>query len=321
MKIVYCTDSICYAGGIQTVTITKANALAEIEGNEVYIIVTDNKRKEVQPINPKVQLIDLEINYYEDDYKSKLHVLKGIFVKRKKHKRKLKTVLNEIAPDIIISTGTSEKNFLHRIKIKSNPSKLREIHYIKNYRFLHAKGFFDKISAYVGDFIDYVLNINKYDNIVILTNEDKNRNWQNNNKVIVIPNSINTKDNKPSELKNKTVITAGRLTTPKNFSSLIKAWRNVADKYPDWQLHIWGEGGMYNELLTLIFELKLEKHVFLKGHTYNIQEEMSKASMFVLSSIFEGFALVLVEAMSCGLPVVSYNCPCGPADIISENKD
>ena len=102
MKIVYCTDSICYAGGIQRITIAKANALSQIEGNEVWIIVTDNKQKPVLPINPEVHIIDLDINYFEDDWKSKLHVIKGILIKRKQHRKKLKTVLNQINPDIVI---------------------------------------------------------------------------------------------------------------------------------------------------------------------------------------------------------------------------
>ena len=82
MKIVYCLNSIRYLGGIQRVTVVKANALAEIEDNEVYIIVTDNKNGVfTEPLSPKVHLIDLDINYYEDDYKSRWNVLKGIFFK------------------------------------------------------------------------------------------------------------------------------------------------------------------------------------------------------------------------------------------------
>lgn len=142
MKIVYCTDSICYAGGIQRITVTKANALAHIEGNEVWIIVTDNKQKPVLPIDEKVHLIDLDVNYFEDDWKSKWHVLKGIFIKRKEHKKRLQVALNEIRPDIVISTGTSEKNFLPGISINSKPKFIREIHSNKKYRILSATNTF-----------------------------------------------------------------------------------------------------------------------------------------------------------------------------------
>lgn len=110
MKIAYCTDSICYAGGIQRVTIAKANKLAL--KNEVWIIVTDNKDKPVFPLSTKVHLVNCDINYFEDDWKSRFYILKGIIYKRKQHKKRLKEILNQIQPDIVISTGTSEKNFL-----------------------------------------------------------------------------------------------------------------------------------------------------------------------------------------------------------------
>ena len=321
MKIVYCTDSICYAGGIQRITIAKANALAQIEGNEVWIIVTDNKQKPVLPINTKVRIIDLEINYFEDDWKSKLHVIKGILIKRKQHRKKLKTVLNQINPDIVISTGTSEKNFLPQIHVNSNPTFIREIHSTKNYRRLSARNTFDKTLAILGEYVDYSIFIKRYDKIVVLTEEDKINNWKNNSKVIVIPNPLTSICTKESTLEEKTVIAVGRLEYPKNFQSLIKAWTHVANKHPEWKLEIWGEGSKRVELENLIAKLNFKKHVFLKGYTYDIQQQMLNASIFALSSIFEGFGLVIVEAMSCGLPVVSYACPCGPKDIITEGED
>lgn len=321
MKIVYCTDSICYAGGIQRITIAKANALSQIEGNEVWIIVTDNKQKPVLPIDNKVHIIDLNINYFEDDWKSKFHILKGILIKRKQHQKKLKNVLNQINPDIVISTGTSEKNFLPKIKVNSTPRFIREIHCTKNYRMLAATNLFEKTLAILGDLFDYSLFIKKYDKIVVLTDEDKNTNWKNNPNITVIPNPLTSPCKEQSTLKEKKVIAVGRLEYQKNFHSLIKAWSHVAKKHPDWKLEIWGEGSKRVELENLIVRLNLKKHVFLKGYTYDIQQQMLNASIFALSSIFEGFGLVIVEAMSCGLPVVSYACPCGPKDIITEGED
>ena len=321
MKIVYCTDSICYAGGIQRITIAKANALAQIEGNEIWIIVTDNKQKPVLPIDNKVHIIDLDINYFKDDWKSKFHILKGILIKRKQHQKKLDNVLNQINPDIVISTGTSEKNFLPKIKVNSTPRFIREIHCTKNYRMLAATNLFEKTLAILGDLFDYSLFIKNYDKIVVLTEEDKKTNWKNNPNITVIPNPLTSPCKEQSTLKEKKVIAAGRLEYQKNFQSLIKAWTHVAIKHPDWKLEIWGEGSKRVELENLIAKLNLKKHVFLKGYTYDIQSQMLNASIFTLSSIFEGFGLVIVEAMSCGLPVVSYACPCGPKDIITEGED
>lgn len=322
MKIVYCTDSVCHAGGIQRITVAKANALADIEGNEVWIVVTDNKRpKPVLPISEKVHLVDLDVNYFENDWKSRLHVLKGIFIKRREHKRKLQQFLNTISPDIVISTGTSEKNFIPRMKVASNPSFIREIHSVSNYRLLVAHGWFEKLSAWAGDIIDYHYYIRKYVKIVVLTDEDKQLHWKKNDKVKAIPNPLTTEHNKRSTLKSKTVITAGRLTAEKNFASLINAWQTVNKHHPDWKLEIWGEGSLRNELQQQIDDLQLRDSASLMGYTDDIISKFADASIFVCTSKFEGFGLVIVEAMSCGMPVVSYACPCGPKDIITEGKD
>ena len=283
--------------------------------------MTYNKQKPVLPIDEKVHLIDLDVNYFEDDWKSKWHVLKGIFIKRKEHKKRLLVALNEIRPEIVISTGTSEKNFLPGIYVNSKPKFIREIHNTKNYRSLAATNKFSKLLAILGDMVDYNLYISRYHRIVVLTHEDKESNWKNNEKVVVIPNPLTAPCSSQSTLDHQTVIAVGRLVPQKNFSSLIDAWKLVASKHPEWTLEIWGEGALRNDLQQQINNLGLKQSVYLKGYTYDIQEKMLNASIFVLSSFFEGFGLVIVEAMSCGLPVVSYDCPCGPKDIITEGKD
>lgn len=322
MKIVYCTDTICYTGGIQTVTICKANALAQIPSNEIWIIVTDNKGHRVAPVNDSVHIIDLDINYYEDDWKSKYHLIKGMIVKRKAHKKKLQEVLNQIEPDIVIATGTSEKYFLPTLKIKSNPVFIREFHFQKGVRLAGAKGLFDRLSAHWGNLIDYHHYIFNYDKVAVLTKEDKEKHWHNKPFITVIPNPI-TFDHATqlSDLNNKTVITIGRLVDQKNYASLIQAWKSVNQRHPDWKLNIWGNGAQQNYLQTLVDKFKLTNSVKLKGYSYHINEEIAKASIYVLSSKYEGLPLVILEAMACGLPVVSYTCPCGPRDIITEGKD
>lgn len=321
MKIVYCTDSICYLGGIQNITITKANGLAQI-GHQVWIIVTDNKYSPLHPVDPKVQVINLDINYFEDDWKSKFYVIKSILIKRKKHKKAIAKVLNDINPDVIISTGTSEKNFLPNIRLNSTPIFIREIHNQKGYRLLHARSLFEKIMAIIGNWYDYSWNINKYDQIVVLTNEDKELNWKNNSKVSVISNPVTFDTNiKTAPLTNKKIITAGRLVHQKNYKSLINAWKIVNQKHPDWQLEIWGDGVLKNELSKQINTLGLNNKVLLMGYINDIISRMLQASGCVLSSLYEGISLVLIEAMSCGLPIVSYACQCGPKDLIDHGKN
>lgn len=321
MKIVYCTDTICYRGGIQSITISKANALAEIEGNEVWILVTDVAGDTVRPLSPKVHVIDLQVRYYEYDWKSKWHVLKSIVLKRKQHRKKLDKILNEILPNIVVSTGTSEKYILPTLKVTSKPKFIREIHFFTNYRRAAANGLFETVMAVLGDYWDYGIMIQRYDKIVVLTNEDKETNWKNDDKVVVIPNLNTLSTEKYSKQTEKTVISVGRLTSQKNFSSLINIWRLVSEKHPDWNLVIYGDGALRSELDNLISKYELSEKVKLMGYAPDISSRYAEASLYVMSSLFEGFGLVIIEAMSCGLPVVSYACPCGPKDIIEDGKD
>jgi len=321
MKIVYCTDTICYPGGIQVVTIAKANALAEIDNNEIWIVVSDNKREPIAKISEKVHLIDLNINYYDDDWKGFLFQLRGMIVKRREHRSRLQKILNAICPDVVISTGTSEKFFLPYISIDSEPSFVREIHFEKKYRQRAAQTFFSKIYAYLGDLYDYGWKIRKYDKVVVLTQEDKESNWKGWNNVEVIPNPITEKHYYRSTNNNKVVIAAGRLVPQKNFDSLVKIWSKIVQKYPDWSLQIWGDGEQRHLLEELVVSLGLEEKVFIMGYSKELLEKMSQASIFVLTSNYEGFGLVILEAMSVGLPVVSYACPAGPKDMIEDRKN
>lgn len=320
MKIVYCTDTVCYPGGIQMVTMVKASALAKIPGNQVWIVVTDHKKEPLIPLE-NVELVNLDVNYYEDDWKGYWYVLRGIFQKRKIHKRRLLRFLNEIDPDIVVSTGTSEKNFLPTMSVKSSPVFIREIHFEKNYRKRVAKTWKDMLMANVADFYDYGHRIRKYDRIVVLTQEDKGMNWKGWSRVEVIPNPITIKPHGLSNCSSTKAIAAGRLVQQKNFASLIRVWKKVAERYPNWVLDICGSGEQEQMLQKLIKDLGLERQVFLKGYTSNVLSQMENSSMFLLSSEFEGFGLVILEGMSVGLPIVAYACPCGPKDLIEDRHN
>lgn len=322
MKIAYSIDTITALGGIERVTIAKANALADVNNNTIYLFVTSNHGTPVLPVNPKIKIIDLHVNYYEDYGKSRFQAYQILYKKRKEHKKKLTQVINEIQPDILISTNQSEKHFIKSLSIPKHIVIIREIHFCTNYRKLEAKNSFQRLLAHIGHFFDFHWDTKRIDQIVLLTNEDKELHWKGNNKVSVIPNPIIYQSPyPPSTTKEKRVIAAGRLVYQKNFASLINAWKQVANKHPDWILEIYGEGGLKLELESLIAKLNLKKHVFLRGRTTDIFKVMSNSSLFVLSSIYEGFGLVIVEAMSCGLPIISYACPCGPKDIITHGRN
>ena len=135
-----------------------------------------------------------------------------------------------------------------------------------------------------------------------MTHEDYELNWNLESRVSVIPNPITFRNDVSSDLNSKKIISVGRLTLPKSFSSLIRAFRLVANEHPDWILEIYGEGVQRQELQDVIERLDLSNNVYLKGYTSQVQQKMLEASCFVMSSKFEGFGLVLIEAMQCGLP-------------------
>ena len=102
---------------------------------------------------------------------------------------------------------------------------------------------------------------------------------------------------------------------------MIRAWAIVYQHHRDWRLEIWGDGALRKCLEELIYRLNLEAAVSLKGYTDDIQSKYTSASFLVCSSLFEGLPLMMIEAMSAGLPIVSYACPCGPKDLVREGEN
>lgn len=321
MRICYCIDSLSVLGGIQSVTVAKANALAAIPGNEVYILVGDTSVSNgaTYSVVPAVKVIDLGTNIYGSNVRNLVGSLFNQLNVFRRLRRAYLRVFSEIRPDIVISTGSAEKFILP--SVAGQAKCIREIHFAKHYRKLYARTFHEKIVAFIGEKLDYVFSIKRYDKVLSLTNEDYEENWKRWDKMEVMPNPYPLKERSVSTSRSKTIISTDRLDPIKNFPLLIKAFASIASAFPDWTLEIYGVGSKKEQLLELINVLGMTDRVFLKGYTSDVMSVLEKAAFFAFSSNCEGFPMSIIEAMGCGLPVVSTQCPCGPKDIITPGKD
>ncbi|MGH3662525.1 MAG: glycosyltransferase family 4 protein [Micromonosporaceae bacterium] len=136
-----------------------------------------------------------------------------------------------------------------------------------------------------------------------------------------IPNSVDSRGGPVSTQENKLVIAAGRLAPVKRHRQLIDAFAQVVRKHPDWRLRIYGDGPRMKSLRKRILDLELYNNVFLMGQCQDMDRDFAKASISALSSKSEGLPMTVIEAMACGVPVVSYDCDHGPREIISSGAD
>ena len=159
------------------------------------------------------------------------------------------------------------------------------------------------------------------ESVVVLTRADQAE-WKNEGcrNVVVIPNPCAFDGQKISvKPRKKTLLAVGRLHEQKGFDLLLQSWQTLEKKYPEWTLRIVGEGPMRAELETQIKAMGLQR-VYLAGKVDNMAEEYAEASLFVLSSRYEGLPLALIEAMWCGTPCVSFDCPHGPAELLADER-
>ena len=318
-RIVYCTPALYFAGGMERVLTMKANYFAEHFGYDVTIILTDGKEKPIfYPLSDKVKVINLNIGFEELWACS---FLKKIFFYLKKqylYKKLLNRELMRIRPDITVSMLRREINFIN--DIQDGSKKIGEIH-INRANFRNFEGNNALKNLFSKFWMNSLLSkLQRLDRFVVLTEKDKEA-WVELNNVCVIPNPLSFTSTRHSDLSEKRIIAVGRYCHEKGYDLLLKAWGIVQNRTTDWRLEIFGEGDrtQYEEMVDT---LNLDRHrCILNGRSSKIQDEFLNSSLSVCSSKFEGFGLVITEAMACGLPVVSFDCPWGPRAIISDGED
>ena len=320
-KIVYCTPALYFAGGMERVLTMKANYFADHFGYDITIILTDGEDKPIfYPLSDKVKVINLNIGFEELWTCSFIKKIVIYLKKQYLYKKMLKKELMRIRPDITVSMLRREINFI--IEIKDGCKKIGEIHINRAiFRNFDAKddNFIKRLFAKIW-MNDLTNKLKRLDRFVVLTEKDKEA-WVELDNVYVIPNPLSFILQNVSKLTEKRVIVVGRYCHEKGYDLLLKAWRIVQNSIADWRLEVYGEGdrSQYDEMIS---SLNIDRHrCILHGRSSNIQDEFEKSSLAVCSSKFEGFGLVITEAMSCGLPVVSFDCPWGPRAIIQDGED
>ena len=321
LKIVYCTPALYMAGGVERVLTLKANYFAEHFGYDITIILTERKDKPLfYPLSDRIKVINFDINFEELWTCS---FVKKVFVylsKQRIFKKRLTAELMRIRPDITVSLLRREINFIN--DIKDGSKKIGELHINRsNYRN------FDKENSNIFKSIfaklwmrELISKLQQLSCLVVLTEKDK-ESWTELSNVEAIPNPLPFTTDSISSLSEKRVIAICRYSYEKGIDLLLQAWKKVEDETTEWRLDVYGDGDR-RPYESMIDNLSIDRNrCSLHGRIADVQQAYKDSSISVCSSRFEGFGLVIIEAMSCGLPVVSFDCPWGPCSIITDGED
>lgn len=322
MKIVVILKSFANKAGTERIFCDKYNALAA-KGYDITFITYEQGQHPLSfQLHPSIKVIDIPTPFFRlmqhPIYTRYFHYV----AMKRRFRTALKSILDDIRPDLIVTTTYSLKVADVIVQQKGNAKSILESHIA--FRSVMKSSEYRKYSPlwFVAKYFDwsYCRAIRKFDEMVVLTSGDQ-RDIKPVRETIVIPNVVNLSSHHVRDYSVKRMIAVGRLERDKGFDILLDVWKGLQDRYPDWEIHIYGQGGKREELQRTIDQNGMKNNVFLEEPTSEILNRMCDSSILLFPSRIEGFGLVLAEAMSCGLPVVAFDCPHGPADIVTDGQD
>ena len=314
MKIIYVNRIFAVCGGLERVWTDKMNALSEFPGNDVCLVTTDQGDHKVPfPLNKEVRHIDLGIRFVQQYRYNGLKRYWIYYQLIRLFQRNIKTLIETERPDVLITSASEFVDFL--VECKGTVPLVVECHGTFNRPFhMQEMTVINRIKGYFRH-----KALKKTERIVALTHGDAEQWKQVNPNVSIIPNIVTMNQSDTfSSCEAKRVIFVGRVDSQKGYQYLDAIWRIVKKRHPDWRLDIYGEGADLSENQSLIPQ---GEHVYAHPQTLDILNKYKESSILVLTSVYEPFGLVMPEAMSCGIPVVAFDCPYGPSEIISDGKD
>lgn len=301
MKVLYITNGINGSGGLERVLSVKASILAENYGYEVSILVLNDGAKDpFYNFSPKIRIHSIDVNGNPLQYMLK-------------YKNGIRSVVAESKPNIISVCDDGLKGFFIPKILNYDCKMIYERHASIE---LGGRSIMNKMVQMI-----MKSQVKNFARFVVLTRSNVEEwNGAKNTNIIVIPNPLSFESVEKSSLRNKNVIAVGTHNYNKGYDMLLEIWSNIEKVYTDWKLEIYGKQDQNKISEKLSEDLNL-KNVHFFEPVSDIQNKYKDSSVMVMTSRSEGFGMVLVEAMECGVPCIAFDCPSGPRDIIDDKED
>lgn len=320
MRIVYVTETMVSSGGTEKMLSEKASYLVDVFGYDVTIISCTQIAGQANtfPLSQNVKQINLAIPYYRQYHYGYPKRLLVKWETNQALKKLLTKTIHQIDPDIVIGVARFAADIVTTIKCRAK--KIIECHEARPFIMADMEGNRALVSRLYTNLImkkRYFRMIERHADVVVTLTEGDSHLWKKARHLEVIPNFSTMAVSRMADYKNKRVIAVGRLSAEKGYDRLLKIWKRVSPQHQDWSLEFFGDGKLHHMLTNMIHDLQL-LNVTINPPTPHISEEYSKSAICVMTSHFEGFSLVLLEAIRHGLPCIAFDCPFGPASIIKD---
>lgn len=299
MRLLYITNSINGSGGLERVLSIKASYLADFYGYDITILT----------------LNDGDLNLFYNFSRNIKTVSIGVFgnpaMYLLRYKNGVQRQVDRILPDVICVCDDGLKGFFLPSIIRFKGKWIYE---------RHASIKLNTTNSLKGRLTAFLMRtqVKKFSKFVVLS--DSNIHEWNKPNVFAISNPLSFSMAKQSSLENRKLISVGSHSLNKGYDTLLIIWKELMSTFSDWELHIYGKKDSNKTFIKLSKSLGLQ-NIFFHDPVRNIEQKYLESSIMLLPSRSEGFGMVLIEAMECGLPCISFDCPSGPRDIIKNNID